>query len=280
MSNVVVELEVRVACNCLPFPIVGEHTWSRRATHPQQWKKLRPTWLYFSSTLKTPSCAKVSLKIMNFKRFCMRWRGSKQRFQEHWLSTGKKGCVVNQVNFIKVFFIMLYKEIWNWILKCGVCHTVFSDGQLNQETAFMTATRGNIPKLVSRLGYSCCIPCFSIAYIHNYQFFSWCFVEQLDNSGTQNNGQLMGYIMGYLYILTGHQSIVFTNMTKENVINCESWNDGKRFLVLVSTLYCFGGVIYHRLDFGTWNICSPFLVSFFSRSDPIFSGHIQWKLKG
>ena len=50
----------------------------------------------------------------------------------------------------------------------------------------------------------------------------------------------MGYILGYLCILTGHRSIVFTNLTNENVINCESWNHGKRFLVLVSTSIVLG----------------------------------------
>lgn len=52
----------------------------------------------------------------------------------------------------------------------------------------------------------------------------------------------MGYIMGYLCILTGHKSIVLTNMTKENVVNFDCWNHGERFQVLVSTSIILGGL--------------------------------------
>lgn len=57
----------------------------------------------------------------------------------------------------------------------------------------------------------------------------------------------MGYIIGYLCILTGHRSIVFTNMTKENVVNCDIWNHGKRFLVLEDdhkTVRSFGQAVF------------------------------------
>lgn len=62
------------------------------------------------------------------------------------------------------------------------------------------------------------------------------FLESLFLEGGQLNDhcKVMGYIMGYLAMLTGHRSIVFTNLTKENVVNFEMWNHGKRFQVLVS----------------------------------------------
>ncbi|XP_035006407.2 uncharacterized protein LOC118103499 [Hippoglossus stenolepis] len=41
-----------------------------------------------------------------------------------------------------------------------------------------------------------------------------------------------GYIMGYLPILTGHR-LVMTNMTKQNVPDCQVWSDGNRFQVMV-----------------------------------------------
>nr|XP_020467387.1 uncharacterized protein LOC109966680 [Monopterus albus] len=39
--------------------------------------------------------------------------------------------------------------------------------------------------------------------------------------------------MGYLCILTGHRSVALTNMTKESVASCVSWNRGKKYQVLV-----------------------------------------------
>ncbi|XP_028254363.1 uncharacterized protein LOC114430242 [Parambassis ranga] len=38
--------------------------------------------------------------------------------------------------------------------------------------------------------------------------------------------KLMGYLMGYLCVLTGHRSVVMTNMTKENVLNAERTKHG------------------------------------------------------
>ena len=78
-------------------------------------------------------------------------------------------------------------------------------------------------------------------YIHNYLFVfvclycSVCFVESIACSGYKHNvhGMLMGYIMGYLAILTGHRAVVFINMTKENVINCERWKKDSRYNILV-----------------------------------------------
>ncbi|XP_038550420.1 uncharacterized protein LOC119891063, partial [Micropterus salmoides] len=99
-----------------------------------------------------------------------------------------------------------------------------TDDQLHatQESAFMTAARENIPKLF----------------------------ERLESSGNQENehSKLMGYIMGYLCILTGHRSVVLTNMTKENVVNFVCWNHGKRFQVLVDdhkTMQSFGQAAFN-----------------------------------
>ena len=92
--------------------------------------------------------------------------------------------------------------------------------------------------MVGRAHYLCCIPS-SVACILNLFFFIYilaCFVESLACDGSQHNehSTLMGYIMGYLAMLTGHRSVVLTNMTKEHVTNFETWNHVKRFQVLVS----------------------------------------------
>ncbi|XP_038550742.1 uncharacterized protein LOC119884412 [Micropterus salmoides] len=99
-----------------------------------------------------------------------------------------------------------------------------TDDQLHavQQSAFMTAARENIPKLF----------------------------EQLESSGNQKNehSKLMGYIMGYLCTLTGHRSVVLTNMTKENVVNFVCWNHGKRFQVLIDdqkTMQSFGQAAFN-----------------------------------
>nr|XP_046238930.1 uncharacterized protein LOC124055955 [Scatophagus argus] len=69
--------------------------------------------------------------------------------------------------------------------------------------------------------------------------------ESLSCKGGQQDehGKVMGYMMGYLAMLTGHRSVVFTHLTKENVTNFETWNHGKRFQVLVDdhkTVRTFG----------------------------------------
>ncbi|XP_045921449.1 uncharacterized protein LOC123980901 isoform X1 [Micropterus dolomieu] len=74
--------------------------------------------------------------------------------------------------------------------------------------------------------------------------------ERLESSGNQENehSKLMGYIMGYLRILTGHRSVVLTNMTKENVVNFDCWNHGEIFQVLVDdhkTMQSFGQAAFN-----------------------------------
>ncbi|CAK6958883.1 uncharacterized protein LOC125903812%2C partial [Scomber scombrus] len=55
--------------------------------------------------------------------------------------------------------------------------------------------------------------------------------ESIACSGNERNDhdKLIGYIMGYLTILTGQRAMVFINMNKENVINCERWNKDRRY---------------------------------------------------
>lgn len=48
---------------------------------------------------------------------------------------------------------------------------------------------------------------------------------------------LQGYIMGYLIMLTGHRSVVLTNMTREHVRSHDSWKNGARFQILVSIYF-------------------------------------------
>lgn len=47
-----------------------------------------------------------------------------------------------------------------------------------------------------------------------------------------DHSTLMGYLMGYLCIISGHRSVVLTSLTKEHVANADQWNDGRRFQVL------------------------------------------------
>uniref|UniRef100_A0AAV2M2N7 Uncharacterized protein n=1 Tax=Knipowitschia caucasica TaxID=637954 RepID=A0AAV2M2N7_KNICA len=47
------------------------------------------------------------------------------------------------------------------------------------------------------------------------------------------HGLGMGYILGYLAIVTGHRAVVFHHTTKESVHNADSWKSGTRFQVLV-----------------------------------------------
>lgn len=55
--------------------------------------------------------------------------------------------------------------------------------------------------------------------------------------GAQNqHAKLMGYMMGYLCIISGHRSVVLTNMLWEHVVNADRWMEGKRFQILVSTI--------------------------------------------
>lgn len=63
-----------------------------------------------------------------------------------------------------------------------------------------------------------------------------CFVGNFfhDIDLVDDHKKLMGYIMGYLSILTGHRAVVLTNVTKENVKSAEVWHGGKRFQILVS----------------------------------------------
>uniref|UniRef100_A0AAV2JUB8 Uncharacterized protein n=1 Tax=Knipowitschia caucasica TaxID=637954 RepID=A0AAV2JUB8_KNICA len=47
------------------------------------------------------------------------------------------------------------------------------------------------------------------------------------------HGLGMGYILGYLAIVTGHRAVVFHHVTKESVQEADSWKSGTRFQVLV-----------------------------------------------
>ncbi|KAM8749867.1 uncharacterized protein AB9X84_014519 [Acanthopagrus schlegelii] len=60
-------------------------------------------------------------------------------------------------------------------------------------------------------------------------------MDAIDKDGLEKteHSTLMGYLMGYLCIISGHRSVVLTNMTKEHVANADQWNNGTRFQVLV-----------------------------------------------
>ncbi|MEQ2257733.1 hypothetical protein ILYODFUR_037805, partial [Ilyodon furcidens] len=85
------------------------------------------------------------------------------------------------------------------------------------ETKFMAAAQKRIPKLLKHL-------------------------DKHPNVKSPHN-KLMGYIMGYLAILTGHRSVVLTNMTKDMVSSADSWKNDTRFRILVDehkTVRSFG----------------------------------------
>ncbi|KAE8283666.1 hypothetical protein D5F01_LYC19069 [Larimichthys crocea] len=68
-------------------------------------------------------------------------------------------------------------------------------------------------------------------------------MDAIDKDGYQRNqhSTLMGYLMGYLCVISGHRSVVLTSMTKEHVANADQWNNGTRFQVLPklrSRVYC------------------------------------------
>lgn len=55
--------------------------------------------------------------------------------------------------------------------------------------------------------------------------------------GQSNTHSLLtGYIMAYLAILSGHRSVVLTNMTRENGQKHQAWSDGNKVQILVSFL--------------------------------------------
>ncbi|KAI3360671.1 hypothetical protein L3Q82_002538 [Scortum barcoo] len=86
-----------------------------------------------------------------------------------------------------------------------------------QELAFLTTAKRRVPQLFHALS---------------------------TGSNTQNeHAKLMGYIMGYLSIISGHRSVVLTNMLVEHVFAADSWRDGRRFQILVDehkTVKSFG----------------------------------------
>ncbi|KAI3364703.1 hypothetical protein L3Q82_011491, partial [Scortum barcoo] len=64
-----------------------------------------------------------------------------------------------------------------------------------------------------------------------------------DGTFGKEHCQLMGYLMGYLSILTGHRAIVFTNMTRNQVNFADCWGGGKKYRILVDehkTMGSFG----------------------------------------
>lgn len=75
--------------------------------------------------------------------------------------------------------------------------------------------------------------------IYIYMMYVVLLADYLTSSGHQGDEHSLvsGYILGYLCILTGHRSIAMTNMTKESVAGCVSWNRGKLYQVLVSILH-------------------------------------------
>ena len=64
------------------------------------------------------------------------------------------------------------------------------------------------------------------------------FVDVLasDKFTASDHSMLMGYLMGYLCIISGHRSVVLTSMLKEHVANADVWMDGSRYQVLVSSV--------------------------------------------
>ena len=60
------------------------------------------------------------------------------------------------------------------------------------------------------------------------------------------NGKVLGYLMGYLAILTGHRSVVFCNLTNKHIDEAEDFDNGNKYRILVSV---FPTVYYLRPQF-------------------------------
>lgn len=72
------------------------------------------------------------------------------------------------------------------------------------------------------------------------------FLDAIDKEGSQRqeHSTFIGYLMGYLCIISGHRSVVLTSMTKEHVANADQWDNGTRFQVLVSSPSSFNVLAY------------------------------------
>ncbi|XP_027140793.1 uncharacterized protein LOC104938579 [Larimichthys crocea] len=73
-------------------------------------------------------------------------------------------------------------------------------------------------------------------------------MDAIDKDGYQRDqhSTLMGYLMGYLCVISGHRSVVLTSMTKEHVANADQWNDGTRFQILGQNLEGFRLLTYRQ----------------------------------
>lgn len=106
----------------------------------------------------------------------------------------------------------------------------------SQEAQFIIHARKKIAELFNHIVFLQSLILFLTFHICKYILIS--ILECLAGDGPEQNehSKLTGYIMAYLAILTGHRSIVLTNMTRENVAQCEAWDNGKKFQILVSFL--------------------------------------------
>ncbi|XP_042361649.1 uncharacterized protein LOC121957188 isoform X3 [Plectropomus leopardus] len=143
-------------------------------------------------------------------------------FLKHIENSYQKASKIKQKDFTQLHYEI--KRIASEVQRKVVVHgqKVLSrktDDQLlaHDQMQFMKAARKKIPKLLEDLSRQ--------------------------THEKEQHSKLMGYIMGYLAMLTGHRSVVLTNMTKEAVVKFESWNHGERFHILVDeheTVQAFG----------------------------------------
>lgn len=139
-----------------------------------------------------------------------------------------------------------------------------TDNQLDseQELSFLYAAKRRIPMLMGKtpvppgLGISLLFSRQSVYEngLHKIKLPFLAFLDAIDKDGFEKNehSTLMGYLMGYLCIISGHRSVVLTSMTKEHVANADQWNNGTRFQVLVSSPSSFSVLAYAAmvLDLG------------------------------
>ncbi|KAI3366574.1 hypothetical protein L3Q82_009183 [Scortum barcoo] len=95
-----------------------------------------------------------------------------------------------------------------------------------QELAFLAAAKRRVPQL-----------------FHDLSTSSTGGTTTTTTTTQNEHAKLIGYIMGYLCVISGHRAVVLTNMLVDHVFAADSWRDGRRFQILVDehkTVKSFG----------------------------------------
>ncbi|XP_077352168.1 uncharacterized protein LOC144001582 [Festucalex cinctus] len=60
-------------------------------------------------------------------------------------------------------------------------------------------------------------------------------LDKLAQGGPDKQAHILvqGYLMGYLALLTGHRSVVLQNLCTQDVMKCQGWHRGQRYMLLI-----------------------------------------------